>query len=130
MRVWMRAFKIAVAGITATVFYSPAPSTAALPAPSIEGLWQGPFVGRTFTFEFKQVGNGWTGRYQSDKSHKWFDLHDITVTDGILRFNFVSQPPSNFTFNIDAAGGVLNGSATFGQHPPLPLMLTRVLAVD
>lgn len=94
-------------------------------APSIVGTWQGPFLGYTFTFEFTQAGNGWTGRYKSDKNNKWSDLREITVTDDTLRFTLKSQPPSVYTFKIDAAGKMLNGSVQIGQFPTALLNLTR-----
>jgi hypothetical protein len=100
-------------------------STAAAAAPSIAGSWKGPWVGTNFVFEFRQVGNGWTGRYRSDKSGTWNALHDLTVSGDTVRFSFASKPPSVLTLKMDRAGKVLNGSAKIGPHPPLPLTLSR-----
>lgn len=124
----LTAFRLAAAAVTAMAIGGPLSVAVAAPAssPSVAGTWKGPLAGYSFTFEFKQTGNGWTGRSQSDKSDKWSDLQNISFTDGTVRFSFVSQPPSSFTLKIDEAGKALNGSVKFGPYPPLPLMLTRV----
>ena len=125
MRVTRVAFKLAVAVAAATAVCSPASVAVAAPAPSIAGSWKGPFLSTNFIFEFKQAGNGWTGRYQSEKYGKWADLQNVSFSEGTLRFSFESQPPSSFELKIDAAGKALNGSARFGPHAALPLTLTR-----
>lgn len=125
MRVRMIALKLAAAAIASTAVCAPISIAAAAPAPSIAGSWKGPFLTSNFIFEFRQAGNGWTGRYQSEKFGKWVDLQNISFTDGTLRFSFNSQPPSTFTLKIDATGKTLSGSASFGPNPPLPLTLTR-----
>lgn len=125
MRVFKVAVHLAAAAMTFTTVSGFVPAAAAAPAPSLAGAWQGPFLGTNFTFEFRQSGTGWAGRYQSDKSHKWADLQNVTVAGGVVRFSFESQPPSSFTLTIDPAGKALNGSATFGPHAALPLTLTR-----
>ena len=125
MRVLKVAFKLAVATVAATAMCSPISVAVAAPAQSIAGSWKGPFVGTIFTFEFSQSGDGWTGRYQSEKYGKWTNIHDISFADGTVRFSFKSQPPSTFTLKLDAEGKVLNGSAQIGQFPTIPLNLTR-----
>jgi len=119
--------RTAVIGLLVVTLSSTTPIAVAAPAsaPSIIGTWKGPFLGYTFTFEFKQTDNGWTGRYQSDKNNKWADLKEITVAGDTLRFTFQSQPPSAFTLKIDTAGKMLNGSVQIGQYPTMPLNLTR-----
>jgi hypothetical protein len=125
MRVLTVAFRLAAAAVASTAICGPVSVAAAARGPSIAGTWKGPFVGANFIFEFRQVGNGWTGRYQSDKSSKWADLQNINFTDSTVRFSFISQPPSSFTLKVDPAGKTLSGTAKFGPHPPLPLTLTR-----
>ncbi len=92
---------------------------------AIAGTWKGPYLGYTFTFEFKQESNGWTGRYQSDKTNKWFNLRDIQVTDGAVQFSIVSQPPSVYKLKLDPGGKLLIGSVQIGQYPAIPLDLSR-----
>ena len=121
MRMPTAALSLAAAAAFATSIY--VPTAIAAPAPSIAGSWEGPFLGTKFIFEFKQAGEGWTGRYQSEKFGKWVDLHDLRVADGVVRFSFKSEPPSIFTLKIDPSGKALDGSASFGPHPALPLTL-------
>lgn len=125
MRVLTAAFRFAAAAAAATAVCSPVSTAVAAPASSLAGSWEGPFLSTKFTFEFTQAGDGWTGRYRSDKFGKWTNLHDVSFTDGVLRFSFKSQPPSKFMFKVDPSGKALNGSAQFGPHPALPLTLTR-----
>lgn len=127
MRTQIAALRLATAGVVITGIAGLASVAIAAPAPSIAGTWKGPFLSSNFIFEFKQSGGSWTGRYQSEKFRKWVDLQNVTFADGTLRFTFQSQPPSDFTLRIDATGKVLNGWATFGKNPPLPLLLTRHL---
>lgn len=89
------------------------------------GHVEGPFLGTNFVVEFKQAGNGWTGRYFSDKSNKWADLQNVSFSGGTARFSFESKPPSSFELKVDSAGKAMNGTAKFGPYPPLPLALTR-----
>ena len=119
------ACRLAAAAVTAAAICSPVSVAIAAPAPSVAGSWKGPFLSTNFVFEFTQAGNGWTGRYRSDKSGKWVALQNISVADGTVRFSFESQPPSSFALKIDPAGKALNGTAKFGPHPPLPMTLTR-----
>ena len=125
MRIPGLVFGLTAAAFVSTAICSPVSVALAAPAPSIVGSWKGPFLGTNFTFEFRQAGNGWTGRYQSEKYGRWADLQDISFADGTLRFSFASQPPSTFTLKLDAAGKALSGSAKFGPHPPLPMTLAR-----
>lgn len=125
MRVLRIACRLAAVAVASTAICNPISIAVAAPAPSIAGSWKGPFLSTNFIFEFKQTGNGWTGRYHSEKSGKWADLQNVIFTDGTLRFSFKSQPPSTFTLKIDAEGKALNGSASFGPYPALPLTLTR-----
>lgn len=125
MRIATIAFRLAVAAAASTVISSPVFVAAAAPASPIAGTWKGPFLGSNFIFELKQSGNGWTGRYMSDKSRRWADLQNIAVTNGAVSFSFVSDPPSTFSFKVDGPGKTLNGSAKFGPHDPIPLTLTR-----
>lgn len=129
MRTMSLALRMMVSSVAATAMFVPGSIAAAdpvpSPAPSVAGTWTGAFLGTNFTFEFSQSADGWTGRYRSDKSGKWADLQAITVTAGTVRFAFKSQPPSTFTLTLDAAGKILSGGAKFGEHPPLPLALTR-----
>ena len=124
MRVPSLAFRLVTVAILSTATFSPVSIVVAAPAPSIAGSWKGPFLSTNFTFEFKQAGTGWTGRYQSEKYGKWVDLQDVTVTDGALRFSFPSKPPSSFILKLDSAGKALNGTGKFGEVP-VPLALTR-----
>ncbi len=125
MRVLKVAFKLAVATVAAAAMCSPMSAAVATPARSIAGSWKGPFLGTIFTFEFNQSGDGWTGRWQSERYGKWVDLHDLSFTDGTVSFSFKSQPPSTYTLKLDAEGKALNGSVQIGAHPPLPLTLIR-----
>lgn len=125
MRVSDLARRLAAATVASTVIFSPISTAAAAPAPSIAGFWKGPWVGTNFVFEFRQAGNSWTGRYRSDKSGKWADLQNVSVSGDTVRFNFASTPPSALTLKIDSSGKVLKGSAKIGPHPPLPLTLSR-----
>jgi hypothetical protein len=125
MRVPGLARRLAAAAVVSTVIFAPISTVAAAPAPTIAGSWKGPWVGTNFVFEFRQAGNGWTGRYRSDRSGKWGDLQNIIVSGDTVRFSFESTPPSRLTLKIDRAGKVLRGSAVFGPHPPLPLTLSR-----
>lgn len=118
LRATMLSLAPAVALSSATV-------AVAQPAPSVSGAWKGAFLGTNFTFEFSQTANGWTGRYQSDRSGKWAELQNVVVSGATVRFTFASQPPSSFTLTLDPSGSALNGTAQFGDHPPLPLALTR-----
>lgn len=125
MRVPAFVRRLATATVVSTVMLGPISSAVAAPAPSIAGSWKGPWVGTNFVFEFRQAGNGWTGRYRSDKSGKWADLHNVSFSGDTVRFSFASQPPSVLTLKIDPAGKVLKGSAKIGPHPPLPMTLSR-----
>lgn len=120
--------RTAVAGLLMATLAVTAPAAAVAPAaaPSVAGTWKGPFLGYTFTFEFKQVANGWTGRYQSDKANKWVELQNLEVSDGTIRFSVVSTPPSVYMLKVDATGKALAGAAQIGQFPSMPLNLTRV----
>jgi hypothetical protein len=126
MRVSTMALRLAAAAVTAAAAFTPIAVAVAAPAQSVAGSWKGPFLGTNFTFEFKQAGNGWTGRYQSEKFGKWVDLKNVSFADGTLRFSFQSQPPSTFELKPDSAGKALNGSARFGQHAALPMTLARI----
>lgn len=119
------AFRLAAAAIAPVAMSGSVYAAVVAPAGSIAGAWKGPFLGTNFTFEFRQTGSGWTGRYESEKFGKWVDLQNVSFTDGILRFTIQSQPPSMFNLKVDNAGKSLNGSATFGPHPALPLTLNR-----
>lgn len=125
MRVPAVAFKLAALAAASAAISSPVSIAVAAPVSSIAGSWKGPFLSTNFIFEFRPSGNGWTGRYYSDKSRKWADLQNVSFTGGTLRFSFQSQPPSSFTLKVDPEGRALNGSARFGPHPPLPLTLKR-----
>ena len=125
MRVLTMGFKLAAAAVAATAVSGPISIAVAAPAPSIAGSWKGPFLSTNFIFEFKQAGNGWTGRYQSEKYGKWVDLQNVSFAEGTVRFTFESTPPSTFTLKIDAAGKALSGSARFGEHAAMPLTLNR-----
>lgn len=126
MRVPAFARRLAAATVISTVMFAPISTTAAAAAaPSIAGSWKGPWVGTNFVFEFRQAGNVWSGRYRSDKSGRWADLHNVSVSGDTVRFSFASKPPSVLTLKIDRAGKVLSGSAKIGPHPPLPLTLSR-----
>ncbi len=125
MRVPAFARRLATATVVSTVIFGPISTVAAAPAPSIAGFWKGPWVGTNFVFEFRQAGNGWTGRYRSDKSGKWADLQNVSFSGDTVRFSFASTPPSSLTLKIDSAGKILTGSAKIGPHPPLPLTLSR-----
>jgi hypothetical protein len=125
MRVPNIVLKLAAAAVVTTAVFSPAAMAVAAPASPIAGAWQGPFLSTNFIFEFQQAGNGWTGRYRSDKSGKWADLQNVVVADGTIRFSFESQPPSSFELTVDKGGKALKGSAKFGPHAALPLTLTR-----
>lgn len=125
MRVSKVAFRLAAAALASAAMCSPISVAVAAPAASLAGSWKGPFLSTNFTFEFRQAGNGWTGRYQSEKYGKWVDLQDVSFTEGTVRFSFQSKPPSTFTLKLDPAGKALNGSAKFGPHAALPLTLTR-----
>ncbi|WP_447414897.1 hypothetical protein, partial [Clostridium perfringens] len=89
------------------------------------GMRRGGIIGTEFTFELKQYASGWTGRYTSAKAGKWADLQAVSVVANEVRFKFESQPPSAFVLTLDPTGRTLTGTATFGDHPPLPLTLTR-----
>jgi hypothetical protein len=115
--------RLMTAAVTLTAICSP---TFAAPAASVAGSWRGPFLGTNFTFEFTQTGNGWTGRFHSEKSGKWDDLQNVSYTQRTLRFSFKSQPPSTLTLKVDAAGKALSGTAKIGTFPLLPLTLARV----
>jgi hypothetical protein len=117
--------RLAIAAVVSTVVSAPISTAVAAPAPSIAGSWKGPWVGTNFLFEFRQAGNGWAGRYRSDRSGKWADLQNVTFSGDTVRFGFQSTPPSILTLKIDRAGKVLKGSARIGPHPPLPLTLSR-----
>ena len=127
MRVPALVLKLALAAVVSTATFSPASVAFAAPAParSIAGSWKGPFVGSNFIFEFRQAGAGWTGRYWSDRSKKWADLQNVSVSGNIVRFSFNSTPPSNLTLKIDRAGKVLQGSAKMGPLGAMPLTLSR-----
>lgn len=125
MRVPAFARRLATATVVSTLMFSPISAAAATAAPSIAGSWKGPWVGTNFIFEFRQAATGWTGRYRSDKSGKWNDLHDLSVSGDTVRFSFASKPPSVLTLKIDRSGKVLSGSAKIGPHRPLPLTLSR-----
>lgn len=127
MRVSTLSVRTALAALLMTTLLGgmPAAIAAPAPAPSVAGTWEGPFLGYTFTFEFKRTGNGWTGRYQSDKAYKWVELHNLEVADGTIRFTVISQPPSVYMLKVDATGKALTGSVQIGQYPVIPLDLTR-----
>jgi len=127
MRTLARLSACAVALMMTPILSATIPAAVAAPvaASSVAGTWKGPFLGYTFTFEFTQSGKGWTGRYRSDKGNKWVDLQNLQVTDGSVRFNVVSQPPSLYTLKLDAAGTTLKGSVQIGQFPVMPLNLAR-----
>lgn len=125
MRLLSMAFRLGSAVIVSTAVCAPVSIAIAAPAPSIAGSWKGPFLSTNFTFEFTQTGNGWTGRYQSEKFRKWVDLQDVSFADGTLRFKFPSKPPSTVTLKIDAAGKALSGSGKFGPSLDLPMTLAR-----
>lgn len=108
-----------------TAVVVPASAVMAKPAATVEGSWKGSFLGSEFTFEFTRSGDAWTGRYWSQKSGKWAGLEDVTVVGDTVRFTFTSQPPSAFELRLEPGGTSLTGSATFGQHPGLPLTLAR-----
>ena len=82
-----------IGSLTAATFLMTSPVAIAAPAaaPSVAGTWKGPFLGYTFTFEFKQAAGAWTGRYQSDKANKWVDLQNLAVADVTIFFFFVSS---------------------------------------
>lgn len=112
----------------AAIIGSPIPPAviAATPsAPSVAGSWKGPFLGYTFTFEFKNEAGRWTGRYQSDKAFKWVELQNLQVSGGSVRFEVESRPPSLYTLKLDDKGRTLVGTAQIGQFPAMPLNLTR-----
>lgn len=128
MRVPTLPIRAAVLSLLMTTFPAvmPAAVAAPAPAPSVAGTWKGPFLGYTFTFEFKQTDKGWTGRYESDKANKWVELQNLEVVNGTVRFTVVSQPPSVYTLKLDPMGNALTGSAQIGQFPTMQLNLTRV----
>ena len=118
--------RAALGGLSiATLSVSASPVMAASASSAIAGTWKGPFLGYTFTFEFRQNSTGWTGRYQSDKANKWVDLKNLEIVDGTVRFTVVSTPPSVYTLKIDPQGKTLTGAAQIGQFPSMPLNLTR-----
>lgn len=123
---WPVRSMLAALTVTTVSGTMPAAIAAPAPAPSVAGTWKGPFLGYTWTFEFKQTPTGWTGRYQSDKANKWVEFQNLRVVNGAVRFTVVSQPPSVYTLKIDAAGKALTGSAQIGEFPTMPLNLTRV----
>jgi hypothetical protein len=126
MRVLSVALRLGTVAIASTTMFSPVSIAIAAPAPSIAGSWKGPFLSTNFTFEFTPSGNGWAGRYQSEKYGKWVALQNVSFTGGALSFSFPSKPPSTFTLKIDAAGKALSGSGKFGPDLTVPLALTRV----
>ncbi|WP_125471467.1 MULTISPECIES: hypothetical protein [unclassified Sphingomonas] len=115
----------ASAGILIAASGGSAAIAVAQTSPSPAGTWRGGFIGSDFTFELKQSASGWTGRYTSAKAGKWADLQAVSVVANEVRFKFESQPPSAFVLTLDPTGRTLTGTATFGDHPPLPLTLTR-----
>lgn len=121
-------FILAVAAANPSVVVAQAPKQAAQRS-AIAGNWSGQFLGSAFTFEFRQVGPNWTGRYHSTKSGKWNNLNNVKVTGGNVRFEFSSQP--RIVVSLKASGAnMLTGagqalSSGNAGPPPIPLTLTR-----
>ena len=91
------------------------PATA-LQAQAVAGTWSGDFLGTVFTFEFRQVGGRWTGRYQSAKYRVWHDVKNLSVANGQVRFEFASQPKIAVTLRGTGAKS-LSGMADVAGRP-------------
>jgi hypothetical protein len=96
---------------------------------AIAGNWSGQFLGSAFTFEFRQVGAKWSGRYHSTKSGKWNTLNNVTVTGGNIRFEFTSTPKIVVSLRGSGANmlvGAAQASSTGNVGPTqIPMTLTR-----
>lgn len=94
---------------------------------TVAGDWAGQFLGTVFRFEFRKVGVKWSGRSRSDKYGKWFDLKNVSVAGGNVRFAFPAQPPivvslkASGTNMLAGAADVAAGNGAGASRIPLTL---------
>jgi hypothetical protein len=99
---------------------APASSLAAQArAGDVAGTWAGSFANTEWTFEFRRVGNSWTGRYMSAREKAWSPMQSLSVSAQTVRFSLDSKPPVTFNLKVDPTNKVLAGQVNlFSRNLP------------
>jgi hypothetical protein len=134
---------LALAALLATSALGPAAEAAAqggAPAPTPEGLWQGPILydsGRAEVDVIVELAPATDGRWAGTidiPTHglQFHPLDEIAVEGAKVSFLFVRQSPaagrveSPFEGELSTDGATLRGTFTEGRKNPFPLVLERI----
>lgn len=118
----------AAAIVLVSCLVAPAASSPAVaPTPvarGVEGSWTGPFAQADWTFEFKQQGGVWSGRYMSSKGNEWHPMQSLVASARTIRFSMDSKPLVTFSLEVGPTNETLTGDVNvFGRN--LPFSATR-----
>lgn len=90
-----------------------------------EGPWTGKFLQRDWTFEFKNEGGGWSGKYMRSDGKSWLPLNDLVVSERSVSFSIESTPKVSFSLSIDAENQNMAGTATIDGVATVPFSAAR-----
>jgi len=91
----------------------------------VEGAWTGKFLQRDWTFEFKNEGGGWSGKYMRSDGKSWLPLNDLVVSGGSVSFSIESTPKVSFSLSIDAENQTMAGTTTIDGVATVPFSAAR-----
>lgn len=101
-------------------------SPTSAPVPSVvQGAWTGKFLQRDWTFEFKNEGGGWSGKYMRSDGKSWLPLNDLVVSGRSVSFSIEATPKVSFALSIDAENQNMAGTTTIDGVATVPFSAAR-----